>query len=105
MILNPSLAFLVYCGIQELLWWLYWVLMMPVFLVSVIKILTFAFRHLEISGVKVQAVSWLEFDPPVILLAFVSTPGVQLSPEFQWSEYPLQASAPIAGQVSSSWEL
>jgi hypothetical protein len=57
MILNPSLAFQVCLGIQDLLWWAYWVLMVPRFLFSVSKILKFAFRHLEISGVNVQAVS------------------------------------------------
>jgi hypothetical protein len=57
MILNPHLAFRVRWGIQDLLWWAYWVLMMPSVLVSVSKILTFAVCHLVISGVNVQAVS------------------------------------------------
>ena len=57
MILNPNLAFQVCWGIQDLLWWAYWVLMMPSVLGSVSKILTFVFHHLVISGVNVQAVS------------------------------------------------
>ena len=43
-------------------------------LVSVSKILTFAFRHLVISGVRCSSCLWLELVPPVILLASVSTP-------------------------------
>jgi hypothetical protein len=44
-------------------------------MVSVSKILTFAFHHLVISGVRCPSCLWLELVPPVILLASVSTPG------------------------------
>jgi hypothetical protein len=44
-------------------------------LVSVSKILTFAFCHLVISGFSCYSCLWLELIPPVILLASVSTPG------------------------------
>jgi hypothetical protein len=44
-------------------------------LVSVSKILMFAFRHLVISGVSCYSFLWLELVPPVILLASVRTPG------------------------------
>ena len=44
-------------------------------LVSVSKILKFAFRHLVISGVSCYSCLWLELVPPVILLASVSRPG------------------------------
>jgi hypothetical protein len=49
--------------------------MMVNVLVSVSKILTFAFCHLVISGVSCYSCLWLELVPPVILLAFVSRPG------------------------------
>jgi hypothetical protein len=57
-------------------------------LVSVSKILMFAFHHLVISGVRFSSCLWLELVPPVILLASVS------SPESQWSEHS-------AGKLSS----
>ena len=44
-------------------------------LVSVSKILMFAFRHLVISGVSCYSCVWLELVPSVILLASVSRPG------------------------------
>jgi hypothetical protein len=44
-------------------------------LVSVSKILIFAFHHLVISGVICYSCLWLEIVPPVILLASVSRPG------------------------------
>jgi hypothetical protein len=37
----------------------------------------FAFCHLVISGVSYYSCLWLELVPPVILLASVSTPGIQ----------------------------
>jgi hypothetical protein len=49
--------------------------MMPMVLVSVRKILTFAFHHLVISGVRCSSFLWLELVPPVILLASVSSRG------------------------------
>jgi hypothetical protein len=44
-------------------------------LVSVSKILTFAFHHLVISGVSSYSCLWLELVPLVILLASISRPG------------------------------
>ena len=44
-------------------------------LVSVIKILTFAFSRLVISGFSCYSCLWLELVPPVILLASVSRHG------------------------------
>ena len=61
-------------GIQDSLWWVYWVLMMPNGL-GFFKIVLFSFCHLVISVVRCSSYLWLEFVPPVILLAFVSTPG------------------------------
>jgi hypothetical protein len=49
-------------------WW--WVV-----LVSVSKILTFAFCHLVISGISCYSCLWLELVSPVILLASVSRAG------------------------------
>jgi hypothetical protein len=50
-------------------------------LVSVSKILMFAFHHLLISGVSCYSCLWLELIPTFILLASVSTPG---SLTFSW---------------------
>ena len=44
-------------------------------MVSVNKILTFAFRHLVISGVSCYSCLWLELVPQVIMLASISRPG------------------------------
>jgi hypothetical protein len=44
-------------------------------LVSVCKILTFAFSDLVISGVSCYSCLCLEIVPPVILLASLSRPG------------------------------
>ena len=44
-------------------------------MVSVSKILTFAFRHLVISGVSCYSCLWLELVPQVIMLASISRPG------------------------------
>ena len=75
-------------------------------LVSVSKILTFAFRHLVISGVRCSSCLWLELVPPVILLASDSTPGSPtLSPQSLWSEYSLQTISPLAGKINSGLEL
>jgi hypothetical protein len=63
------------CGGCTGFWWC------RVVLVSVSKILMFAFRHLVISGVRFSSCLWLELVPPVILLASVSTPG---SPTVSW---------------------
>ena len=62
-------------------------------MVSVSKILTFAFCHRVISVVRCYCCLWLELVPPVILL------GVQLSPESQCSEQSLQASCSLAGKM------
>ena len=71
-------------------------------LVSVSKILMFAFRHLVISGVSCYSCLWLELVPQVIMLASISRPGrLALSSEFQWSEQSLQASSPLSGKVHS----
>jgi hypothetical protein len=69
-----------------------------VVLVSVSKIITFAFHHLVISGVRYSSCLWLELVPPVILLASVSTP-----------ESPTLSSIPVvkalsAGKLSSGRE-
>ena len=75
-------------------------------MVSVSKILMFAFRHLVISGVSCYSCLWLELVPQVILLASISRPGrLVLSSEFQWSEHSLQASSPLAGKVHRGLEL
>ena len=66
-------------------------------MVSVSKILMFAFHHLIISGVSCYSYLWLEFIPPVILLASVIRP--ELPPESQCSEFSLQTSSPLAGKV------
>jgi hypothetical protein len=72
----------------------------PTVLVSVSKILTFAFCHLVISGVSCYSCLWLELVPLVILLFSTSRPGrLALSSEFQWSEHSLQASSPLTGKV------
>jgi hypothetical protein len=69
-------------------------------LVSVSKILTFAFRHLVIPGVSCYSCLWLEIVPPMILLASISRPGkLDFSSEFQWSEHSLQASSPLTVKV------
>jgi hypothetical protein len=52
-----------------------------VVLVSVGKILSFAFHHLVISGVRYSRCLWLELVSPVILLASVNTPG---RPSLYW---------------------
>ena len=44
-------------------------------LVSVSKILTFAFHHLVISGASCYSCLWLELVPQVIMLASISRPG------------------------------
>jgi hypothetical protein len=71
---------------------------MPMDLVSVIKFLTFAFHNLVISGVRCYSSFWLELVPPVILLAFVSTPG---SPTLSWVPVVRALSA---GKFSSGME-
>ena len=69
-------------------------------LVSVSKILTFAFRHLVISGGGCYSCFWLQIVPLVILLGSISRPGkLALSSEFQLSEHYLQASSPLTGKV------
>ena len=69
-------------------------------MVSVSKILMFAFHHLVISGVSCYSCLWLELVPLVILLVSISRPGkLALSSEFQWSEQSLQASFPLTGKV------
>ena len=69
-------------------------------MVSISKILTFAFHHLVISGVSCYSCLWLEIVPLVILLASISRPGrLDLSSEFQWSDHSLQASSPLTGKV------
>jgi hypothetical protein len=66
-------------------------------LVSVSKILTFAFRHLLISGVRCSSCLWLGLVPLVILLPSVSTPG---SPTLSWV-----SSFTLAGKVHRGLEL
>ena len=88
MILNPILVFFFWCvGVSRTgrvgsagLWW-WWE-----FLLSIDKILTFAFRYLGISGISCYSCLWLEPVSPVILL----------------SEYSLQASSPLAGNAHRS---
>jgi hypothetical protein len=64
-----------HCGGSTEFWWCW------VFLVSVSKILKFAFHHMVISGARCSSFLWLELVPPVILLASVSTPG---RPTLSW---------------------
>jgi hypothetical protein len=52
------------------------VLVLMMVLVSLSKILMFAFRHLVIFVVSCYSCLWLELAPPVILLASVSTPRI-----------------------------
>ena len=73
-------------------WW-WWAVM-----VSVSKILTFAFHQLVISGVSFYSCLWLELVPPVILLAPVSSPG---SPALFWVSVVRVLSA---GKLSSFME-
>ena len=44
-------------------------------MISVSKILAFAFHYLVISAVKCSSCLWLKLVPPMSLLASVSTPG------------------------------
>ena len=75
MLLNQGLSFQVCWGIQDGwggsvgVWW-WWAV-----LVSISKILMFAFHHLVISGFSCYSCLWLEFVPLMILLASISTPG------------------------------
>jgi hypothetical protein len=70
-------------------------------LVSVSKILTFAFHHLVISGVSCYSCLWLEIVPLVILFASISRPGrLALSSEFQWSEHSLQEALLLQGRCT-----
>jgi hypothetical protein len=62
-----NLAFQMCWGIQDLLWRAFWVLMMSSDWFSVIKILSFAFRHLVISGVRCSSCLWLDLVPFVVL--------------------------------------
>ena len=57
------------CAGSPRFWWCWAVL------VSVIKILMFAFRHLVICGLICSRYLWLEHVPSVSLLVSVSTPG------------------------------
>jgi hypothetical protein len=81
MILNLNLVFWVvgvsriHCGGCTGFWWC-WVV-----LLSVSKILMFAFSHLVISGVTCSSGVWLELVPLVILLVSVIPPG---SPTLSW---------------------
>jgi hypothetical protein len=69
-------------------------------LVSLSKIVMLPFRHLVISGVSCYSCLWLELVPLMILLASISRPGrLDLSSEFQWSEYSLQEISPLIGKV------
>jgi hypothetical protein len=69
-------------------------------LISVSRILKFAFHHLVISGASHYSCLWLELVPQVILLASISRSArLALSSEFQWSEHSLQASSPLTGKV------
>jgi hypothetical protein len=61
-----------------------------VVLVSVSKILIFAFCHLVISGVRCFRCLWVELVPPVILLDSVCTPR---SPTLSW--------VPVVGALSA----
>ena len=73
-------------------------------LVSVNKILTFAFHHLVISGVRCSSCLWLKIVPPVILSSLAHL-GFQLSPESQWSKHSLHSSSPFVGKMHSGLEL
>jgi hypothetical protein len=73
-------------------WW-WWVV-----LVSVSKILMFAFSHLSISGIRFYCCLWLELIPPVVLLASISRPGRL---DLSWVSVVIVLSA---GKVSSCRE-
>ena len=65
-----------------------------------VRILTFTFHHLVISGVSYYSCLCLEIVPLLILLPSISRLGrLALSSEFQWSEHSLQASSPLTGKV------
>jgi hypothetical protein len=81
-----------HCGGGTGFWWC-WVV-----LVSVSKVLMFAFHLLVISGVRCSSCLCLEFVPPVILLASVSTSG---NPTLSW--VPV-VSTLSAGKLSSCRE-
>ena len=69
-------------------------------MISVSRILPFAFCHLVISGASFYSCLWLELVPQVILLASISRPGrVDLSSEFQCLEHSLQASSLLTRKV------
>ena len=68
-------------------------------LFSVSKILMFTFCHFLISGVRCSSSLCLELDPPVILLAYVSTPGSPNLIIVQGSEPSLEADSPLLGKV------
>jgi hypothetical protein len=61
--------------VQDWVRWECCLLMTVSVLVSVSKILTFAFRHLIISGVNCYSCLWLELVPLMILFASISRPG------------------------------
>jgi hypothetical protein len=69
-----------------------------VVLVSVSKILMFAFSHLVIFGVRCSSCLWLKLVHPVSLLASVRTPQ---SPVLSWV---LGVRALPVGKLSSGWE-
>jgi hypothetical protein len=69
-----------------------------VVLVSVGKILMFAFHHLVISGVSCYSCLWLELVPLMILLAFI-TMGHET-----WETSSLLVRALSAGKLSSCRE-
>jgi hypothetical protein len=83
MILNLNLAFQnvgvsrIRCGGSTGFWWC------QVVLVSVSKILMFAFHHLVISGVRCSSCLWLELVPSVSQKDCVSTPG---RPALSWQD-------------------
>jgi hypothetical protein len=72
MLLNLGLVFRVYWGAQDWVVWECCLLIMGVVLVSVSKILTFAFCHLVISGVSCCSCLWLDLVPQVFMLASIS---------------------------------
>jgi hypothetical protein len=74
---NLNLAFQVYWGIQDSLWWECWVLM-KLILFSVSKIVNICLLP---SAVSCSSCLWLELVPLVNLLASVSSPG---SPTLSW---------------------
>jgi hypothetical protein len=75
MLLSQGLSFWVCWGAQDWVGCECWVLMTVIVLVSVSKILEFAFCHLVISRVSCCSRLWFDLVPQLFMLASISRPG------------------------------